>query len=136
MANSSKTTPIGFRGMPEDKEEWDRWRHLAEQEGIKNFRDWLYPRIRQSLAPKPVAISTINAVDAFRRGQLLGQTVGRLDAVFLKEEENVIAIGWLIRWAQKYPDLAADVVQILTGRPYGLRFHAWWQEVMTNRPSL
>lgn len=136
VANSSKTAIIGFRGMPEDKEEWDRWRTLAETSGIKNFRDWLYPRIRQSLAPKPTRdpVAT-NTVTAYRRGYYVGAMVGRLDWVFEEGHETDLDRGAIRAWCERHPDCVADVLSVLTAKPYGVRFHAWWVEVMGHQTS-
>lgn len=131
VANNSKTTPIGFRGMPEDKQEWDQWRALAETEGIKNFRDWLYPRIRQSLAPKPTRdpIAT-QTMATYRRGYYVGTMVGRLDWLFAEGHEYDIDRGEVRAWCGRHPDCVPDVLSVLIAKPYGVRFHAWWAEVM------
>ena len=129
MASTSKTQAIGFRVTEEGKAEWERWQALAKQEGVE-FRDWLFPKVRQALAPKPKMTAPSDAKAAYVRGQRLGMMVGRLDAIFEQEWEDQIDLGRVVAWVAKYPDLAQDLVQILTQRSYGVRFHAWWQQVI------
>ena len=122
---SKNTSPVGIRLHPEEKLEWEQWRSYAEQEGIE-FRTWLFTRIRQSLAPKPVkAVTTTGA--AQKRGYRLGMMVGRLDAVFIAGTEDDIDLGWVMQWIRRYPELVPEVSAILTGESYGLRFYPWWQ---------
>lgn len=118
-----------MRVSPDEKEEWQRWQAIADKEGAPTFVDWVYTRIRQSLAPKPRQ-TTMSLSDVFKRGQRLGLMVGRLDAIFEQEREDEIDLGWLTGWVVKNPDLVPDVLQMLTLRPYGERFHAWWTEAI------
>lgn len=123
-----KRNALAALRLPEDyKAEWDRWQAHAAEEGIKEFRDWLFPKVRQALTPRPERAATGVAMnDVFKRGQRLGLMIGRLDAIFEHEQEDEIDLGWLTAWVTRYPDLVPDVVQTLSLRPYGERFHAWW----------
>ncbi len=132
MANSTKSVQINFRAPEEYKTEWDKWQALAKQEGVE-FRDWLFPRIRQSLAPKPTkTVSASNTVAAYRKGYYVGTLVGRLDWVFEEGQEQDIDRGALKAWCARHPDCVPDVLSILTAKPYGIRFHAWWQGIMSD----
>lgn len=121
------TVSVGFRLRPEQRAEWDGWRAAAEAAGI-DFRDWLFARIRQSLQPKPRHVAQPSAA-ARQAGYRLGLMAGRLDSLFQQNQEDQVDRGWVRAWAMKDPEVASDLVAILTAKPYGLRFHTWWQEI-------
>ena len=125
MPNSSKSVQINFRVPEEYKVEWEKWQALAKEEG-KELRDWIFPKVRQALAPrpKPVADSTS---DALKRGRRIGLMIGRLDMVFQMDREEDIDPGWITDWIARYPDCVDDVRLFLLGKPYGLRFEKWWR---------
>lgn len=125
----TKTVSIGFRASEEYRQEWDKWKTMAENAGVE-MRDWIFPRIRQSLAPKPTKdVTVINSVAAYRRGYYTGAMVGRLDWVFTEGIEHDIDPGEIRAWCRKHPECVSDLAAQLTMKSYGLRFHDWWQSL-------
>ena len=125
-SKKKKNDLVAFRLPEEYRPEWDAWKAQSEAEGIKEFREWLFPKVRQALAPKPKPAPIVDAREQFIRGQRLGMMVGRLDAVFELGQEDQLELGRVVKWAEKYPELAQDLVQILVQRSYGVQFDAWW----------
>lgn len=133
MANSSRNATVGFRVTEEQKTEWDQWKAKADQDGLE-FRDWLFPRVRQSLVPKPTrSAQPIAAI--YRQGYRVGLMAGRLDLAFAMGQQGELDLGEIRRWAQKYPECVADLVDAMTAKSYGIVFDAWWQKIMTSLPS-
>lgn len=121
----AKTMPIGFRVTEPLKAEWEQWQILAKEEGLE-FRDWLFPRVRQSLRPRPRSVAD-SLGEAVKRGKRIGLMVGRLDMVFhLGQEENMDP-GWVLEWIARHPDCVDDVRLPLLAKSYGVRFDRWWR---------
>lgn len=135
MPNSSKSVQINFRVPEEYKSEWDRWKGHAEQAG-QEMRDWVFARVRQSLAPKPTKDAALaDSAAIYRRGYYTGAMVGRLDWVFTEGIEHDIDPGEIKAWCQKHSECVSDVIAQLTMKPYGLRFHEWWQGLKMGSPG-
>ena len=129
---SKKKNSLTAMRLPDEyREEWDRWQALSAEEGIKEFRDWLFPKVRQALAPRPRAL--LNSTEAAeKRGRRIGIMIGKLDIWFALDREEEIDLVWLTQWVERYPDCVDEVCLAMLSKPYGLRFDQWWHDVMAD----
>ena len=123
-----KSIAVSFRMLPEDKVEWDGWRSIAEQAG-QEWRDWLFTRIRQSLAPKPQPSRTVSGA-AYKDGVRVGILCGQIQEAFASGHPEDWDPTPALRFAEKWPHLVPDVLSIMTAKAYGADFHHWWKEVI------
>ncbi|MDA8118461.1 MAG: hypothetical protein M0Z85_00085 [Gammaproteobacteria bacterium] len=123
-----------FRLTAEQVKEWDDWDQRAKIAGLSR-RDWLFDQMRRQLGPKPKR-SAHDVALYWQRGISMGLMCGRLDAAFMQEAEDaLIDEGWARSWADKHPEIVQDVVQWLSGQPYGLRFAKWWERIMRDEDA-